>query len=108
MLAILRIALVALIGAIVVVYAFDYLFVRIRMAQKKTNDPFETLKIEPTYAIPHKNGSAEIVVGDPEFVICVHSLFPHMGYTPCWYLNRSSKNIIMLELLDRSPRADNF
>jgi hypothetical protein len=78
------------------------------MMQNKNNDPFETLTIEPTYGIPHKNGSAEIVVGDPEPETCVHSIFPHMGYTPCWYLNRSSKNIIMLELIGTYPEVGNF
>jgi hypothetical protein len=24
-------------------------------------------------------------------VTCVHSLFPHMGYQPCWYLSRHSE-----------------
>jgi hypothetical protein len=96
---ILRITMVALILALVLVYAGDYLFVRFRMIRNKTGDPFETQMIEHTYGIPHKNGSAEIVVGDPEPETCVRSIFPHMGYTPCWYFNRNSKNIIMLELL---------
>jgi hypothetical protein len=25
---------------------------------------------------------------------CVHSLFPHMGYSPCWYLNRNREQRI--------------
>jgi hypothetical protein len=98
-LAILRIALVALLAAIAFVYAGDYLSVRYRMTRNNDTDPFESVKIEPTYGIPHKNGSAEIVIGDPEDITCVHSLFPHMGYTPCWYLLRSTKSIIMLGIL---------
>lgn len=108
MLAFLRITLVALIAAIVVLYVGDYLFVRYRMTKNRIGDPFESLKIEPTFAIPHKNGSAEIVIGDPQVETCVHSLFPHMGYAPCWYLNRTSKNIIMLELLVSRPPVGNF
>jgi hypothetical protein len=98
-LAFLRITLLALIGAIVIVYAGDYLSVRYRMTKNKPKDPFESVQIEPTYGIPHKNGSAEIVIGDPETDTCVHAIFPHMGYEPCWYLARNSKNIIMLEIL---------
>jgi hypothetical protein len=104
-LAFLRITLIALIATIVAVYAGDYLFVRYRMLKNKTGDPFESVKVEPTYGIPHKNGSAEIVIGDPEDETCVHSIFPHMGYEPCWYLARNSKNIIMLELLSPSRAA---
>jgi hypothetical protein len=107
-LAFLRITLVALISAIVIVYAGDYVSVRYRMTKNKDGDPFESMKIEPTYGIPHKNGSAEIVIGDPVVETCVHSLFPHMGYTPCWYLNRTSKNIIMLELLVSRPPVGIF
>lgn len=104
LLAFLRITLITLIGAIVVVYAGDYLSVRYRMMKNQAGNPFETMKIEPTYGIPHKNGSAEIVIGDPQDETCVHSIFPHLGYEPCWYLARTSKNIIMLEILapDRS------
>jgi hypothetical protein len=107
-LAFLRITLVALIAAIVIVYAGDYVSVRYRMTKNRNSDPFESMKIEPTYGIPHKNGSAEIVIGDPVVETCVHSLFPHMGYTPCWYLNRASKNIIMLELLVSRPPVGKF
>jgi hypothetical protein len=102
-LAFLRITLIALIGLVVVIYAGDYLSVRYRMMKNKTGGPFESVKIEPTYGIPHKNGSAEIVIGDPEDETCVHSIFPHMGYEPCWYLARTSKNIIMLEILASNP-----
>ena len=100
---ILRITFVAMILALVLIYTGDYLCVRFRMARNKTGDPFETQMIERTYGIPHKNGSAEIVVSDPEPETCVHSIFPHMGYIPCWYFNRNSKNIIMLEWLATRP-----
>ena len=104
-LAILRITLVALIGAIVVLYTFDYLFVRYRMTKKQNRRSFRNPKDRTHLRIPHKNGSAEIVIGDPEVETCVHSLFPHMGYEPCWYLNGTSKNIIMLELLVSALRG---
>ncbi len=105
-LSVLQIILVALIAAIVVAYAGDYLSVRYRMAQNKGDDPLETIKIEPTYAIPHKNGSAEIVIGDAESETCVRSLFPHMGFAPCWYLKRTSKDIIMLDIVvTRQPAS---
>lgn len=102
-LAALKGTILALIAALVLIYAGDYLFVRFRMTRNLLDDPFETQMIERTYGIPHKNGSAEIVNDAPEPETCVHSIFPHMGYTPCWYLNRNSKTIIMLELLASPP-----
>jgi hypothetical protein len=41
------------------------------------------------FAIPEKNGKTEYEVDaqNPEQTItCVHSLFPHSGYSPCWYV----------------------
>jgi hypothetical protein len=70
-------------------YGTDYLHVRIRMLHAKSADPFETLKTLRVLAIPEKNGKTEYEVDaqNPEqTVTCVHSLFPHYGYSPCWYV----------------------
>ena len=40
-------------------------------------------------AIPEKSGKTEYEVDaqNPEQTItCVHALFPHRGYSPCWYV----------------------
>ena len=99
----LKVIVLAFLASLVLIYTGDYLFVRYRMTRNLTGDPFETRIIERAYGIPHKNGSAEIVTDPPESETCVHSIFPHMGYEPCWYLNRTSKDIIMLELLVTRP-----
>jgi hypothetical protein len=70
------------------VYVGDYLWLRYRMLPGKTG-PVETLKIQRTYAVPRKDGRTEFVFGDPETVTCVHALFPHLGYSPCWYVKRN-------------------
>jgi hypothetical protein len=70
-------------------YGSDYLYVRIRMLHPKPADPFESLKALRILAIPEKNGKTEYEVDalNPEqAVTCVHSLFPHYGYLPCWYV----------------------
>ena len=67
----------------------DYLYVRIRMLHPKPTDPFESIKSLRVLAIPEKNGKTEYEVDaqNPEqSVTCVHSLFPHDGYSPCWYV----------------------
>jgi len=75
------------------VYGSDYLYVRIRALHPKPADPFETTKALRVLAIPEKNGktSYEVDSQNPEqTVTCVHSLFPHSGYAPCWYVSRGS------------------
>ena len=70
-------------------YGCDYLSVRIRALHQKPADPFETLKSLRVLAIPEKNGktSYEVDAQNPEqAVTCVHSLFPHSGFSPCWYV----------------------
>jgi len=70
-------------------YASDYLYVRVRMLHPKPANPFESLTALRVLAIPEKNGktSYEVDAQNPEqTVTCVHSLFPHSGYSPCWYV----------------------
>ena len=81
-----------LIGVAVVlglIYGGDYLSVRIRIMHPKPADPFESIKSLRVLAIPEKNGKTEYEVDaqNPEqTVTCVHSLFPHSGFSPCWYV----------------------
>jgi hypothetical protein len=70
-------------------YGSDYLYLRVRMLHPKPADPFESLKALRVLAIPEKNGKTEYEVDaqNPEqTVTCVHALFPHSGYSPCWYV----------------------
>jgi hypothetical protein len=80
-----------------VVYTGDYLLVRWKMAHPKTGEPFGTVRMERLYAIPQKNGKIdyEFDALQPEVTTpCVHSIFPHMGDAPCWYLLRNSQKPI--------------
>jgi hypothetical protein len=76
----------ALVLLALIVYAGDYLSVRYKIP--KSRDPFSTVTIQPYYAIHEKNGRTEFDFAQPESQACVRSLFPHFGYTPCWYLKR--------------------
>jgi hypothetical protein len=70
-------------------YGSDYLYIRVRMLHPKPADPFESLKALRVLAIPEKNGKTEYEIDarNPEqTVTCVHSIFPHYGYSPCWYV----------------------
>jgi hypothetical protein len=81
--------LISIIAIAAVIYIGDYLFLRVRMLHPKPADPFESLKALRVLAIPEKDGKTEYEVDaqNPEqTVTCVHSLFPHSGYSPCWYV----------------------
>jgi hypothetical protein len=54
----------------------------------KTRPPFETVRIQRYYAVGLKNKKTEFMFLEPENQVCVHSLFPHLGYSPCWYVGR--------------------
>jgi hypothetical protein len=74
------------------IYLSDYLYARYRIAKKQ--DPFGVVNIRSYYAIPLKSGKTELVFQEPENQVCVKSLFPHFGYSPCWYVKR--RNVIRI------------
>ena len=81
--------LVVVIAILALVYCGDYLWFRARMIHPKPADPLETLTAARVLAIPEKGNktSYEIDQQNPEQTItCVHSLFAHSGYSPCWYI----------------------
>ena len=67
-------------------YLGDYLSVRYRIP--KSRSQFGVVKIQRYYAVGLKSGKTEFMFLAPENQACVHSLFPHLGYSPCWYLSR--------------------
>lgn len=80
---------VVLVASVALVYCSDYLWFRARMIHPKPRDPLEALTAARVLAIPEKGNktSYEIDQQNPEQTItCVHSWFPHSGYSPCWYV----------------------
>jgi hypothetical protein len=67
---------------VIVLYFGDYVVVRLR------GEPLETVQINKFYAVPQKDGKTSYEPGEPETETCVDSIFPHLGYSPCWYLKR--------------------
>jgi hypothetical protein len=89
------------------VYAGDYLVVRYRMASANAGAAFGSVVMNRLYAIPLKDGKTEYELDaqQPQVTMqCVHSLFPHMGYSPCWYLQRNSKTPIPMVIVLPFPR----
>jgi hypothetical protein len=73
-------------------YFCDYLSVRYKIP--KSRESFGSVQIQPYYAVPLKDGKTEFYFLDPHNETCVHSLFPHLGYRPCWYVNRNKQKRI--------------
>jgi hypothetical protein len=76
--------------AALILYAVDYASVRFGSA------PLGAVTVTRYYVIPKKNGKEEFVFQPPELEKCVHSLFSHAGYRPCWYLNRHPEQPITM------------
>ena len=68
------------------VYAGDYVSLRYRIP--KGRQPFGSVQVRRYYAVTKKDGKPDFYFNPPENQTCVHALFPHFGFSPCWYLNR--------------------
>ena len=92
----------ALLLFLAVLYTGDYLFLRLRIAHPKLGKGVDSVQMERLYAIPLKSGKLEYEF-DPEqpeaTVPCARSLFPHLGYEPCWYLRRQSDKPIVMAII---------
>jgi hypothetical protein len=81
-----------LLGAVVVAYAVDAVQVRIRLAIGGSSKACDTVTI--LYAAALKDGKYEIFSDRPVRESCSRSLFPQLGYAPCWYLRQRSIQVI--------------
>jgi hypothetical protein len=95
-----KIVVLALAG----LYAADYLSARYGIPGSRQT--LGSVQVKPLYAVRQKSGRIEYSVGDIETETCVRSLFPHLGYTPCWYLSRHPTKRIEIMFLERRPHPD--
>ena len=97
-----------LVALAAVAYAGDFVWFEYRVRNAKPSDPLETVTFY--YATAMKNGKVEIFYDQPQTQICVHALFPHQGYAPCWRFNRSRIQRVSLAIprLGESMKCDQF
>jgi hypothetical protein len=81
----LRVAQFVVLG-LVLLYAGDYVSARFRLPNNRQT--LGSVDVQIMWAIKQKNGRIDYELGDTETRPCLYSLFPHLGYTPCWYLSR--------------------
>lgn len=84
--------LLGLLGAVVVAYAIDALQVRVRLARGGPSSVYSAVTVY--YAAELKGGKYEVFTGRPDRETCASSLFPQMGYEPCWYLRQHKVKVV--------------
>ena len=75
-------------GVLIGVFAADAMWFSYRNSNSSTGNALGTVTYY--YAAALKDGKAEVYFDQPQTEPCVHSLFPHIGYKPCWYASRKS------------------
>jgi hypothetical protein len=95
-------ALYVLLAILALIYGYDYASIRRRMSANKQGDPIDMITYPHLLAIPQKGNKVEYALdaqSPMESQTCVHSLFPHFGYSPCWYVTWRSKAPTQMTIL---------
>ena len=85
----LAIGILSVAGFLCIIYAGDYALLRYRAARNP--GVFGSVTVYHYLAIQKKANKVEYVFNGTEDQTCVHSLFSHMGYRPCWYSERHTE-----------------
>ena len=81
--------LIGVLAAVSILYVGDDLAVRIPIPRSR--NVYGQVTVQRLDTIPEKNGRVEYVPEEPVLETCIRAWFPHMGYLPCWYLNRRTE-----------------
>jgi hypothetical protein len=80
----------ALLAAVVALYAGDWLLYNLRGSST------DKVTVSRFISAPLKNNKEELDYLGSEVVTCSLSLFPQGGYSPCWYLRRNKNQVTRL------------
>jgi hypothetical protein len=89
-------------GAFALVYVSDWLIFQIRNHHPTATMPYESLTRSRILAIPQKSGKTDFQIDaerPTETLSCVHALFPHSGFPPCWRLKPHLNDPIPMAIL---------
>jgi hypothetical protein len=75
-----------IVATIAIYYVGEFISIKYRIPASR--EPLGTVQITKLYAVLQKDGKTEYEAGEPETQTCVNSIFPHLGYSPCWYVKR--------------------
>lgn len=76
-------------GATLIAYIADFAVFQYRVSSNR--QPYGQITVSSYDAVPQKNGKTEFIFNPPEPQTCVHAMFPHSGFVPCWYLQRHTE-----------------
>ena len=82
----------SLCGLVTVAFTADYFVFRCRVA--RGHSPYATVTVQEYYVIQEKNSRTEYVYRDTQQDTCIIALFPHSGYTPCWYARKHTERAL--------------
>jgi hypothetical protein len=74
----------------IVSYGIDGLLLHYR------GTPHADLRVDSMYKMKNRWNEIEYSVGSTGTQRCVKSLYPHGGFSPCWYLTRHAMNYIQI------------
>lgn len=78
-----------LVGLLAVVYLYDYASIRIPIPKGRAI--YGIVTVRPYYDVGLKSGKSDFYFLDPQKQTCVNSLFPQLGYRPCWYVRKHTE-----------------
>ena len=78
--------ILTLVGGAALAFGLDYAVFHLRVAAN--GNPFGVVTVDHYYAVQQKSGKTQFIFDPPAPQTCVHTLFPHSGWLPCWYLSR--------------------
>jgi hypothetical protein len=84
--------LLSLAALLLILYGGDYAALRYRVARGGPNSVLSTVTI--FYAAPLNGGKVSVFYDQPQTQPCTRSLFPQLGYAPCWYLERHTVRVV--------------
>ncbi len=85
--------MIALAVLVLLIFSGDAIALRVRSQANR----FSTMQVRPYYAVKLKDGKTEYMFTDPQDETCVHSLFPQLGYRPCWYVGKAKTKELPLK-----------
>jgi hypothetical protein len=92
MMFVLRATVISVVVGLGLLYLGDDLAGRYRMAHRTARSPLDEVSVYTATRL--KNGKVEVFYGSPETRTCIRAVFPHFGYSPCWYLARRKIDLI--------------
>jgi hypothetical protein len=73
-------------------YICDSLYIGHKISSGNSADALGSVQFYPATQL--KNGKLDIYIESPQTETCVHALFPHYGYNPCWYAKRNQVHVV--------------